>query len=182
MAKDEFLPKEQKDEINVLLEKIKRHVDDLKEHLRLDDEQQALVKEGYLALSKGLLTKQNRVQESDEKISISKSTPAKMDKDKDKDNIVLANTPEFVTKKLNELKKGAKGASTLMYLNIDGNTDEYLVEHDPGGEKGFKIFKDSGISGIPMYGTTLEEAALDAVRSQSKAQKASKEVYNQRKK
>jgi hypothetical protein len=179
MSKDSFLPKDQKDEISALLNRLDG-CDDFTRTFTLDEKD--MVKEGYLLLSKGLLTKQNRVQESEEKISIRKDIPAKMDKDKDKDNIVLANTPEFVTKKLNELKKGAKGASTLMYLNIDGNTDEYLVEHDPGGEKGFKIFKDSGISGIPMYGNTLEEAALDAVRSQSKAQKASKEVYNQRKK
>jgi tryptophanyl-tRNA synthetase len=82
-----------------------------------------MVKEGYLLLSKGLLTKQNRVQESDEKISIRKDIPTKMDKDKDKDNIVLANTPEYVAAKIKKLKNSPKDTATMMYLNIDGNTE-----------------------------------------------------------
>jgi hypothetical protein len=89
MSKDSFLPKDQKDEISALLNRLDG-CDDFTRTFTLDEKD--MVKEGYLLLSKGLLTKQNRVQESEEKISIRKDIPTKMDKDKDKDNIVLANT------------------------------------------------------------------------------------------
>jgi hypothetical protein len=74
MVKDDFLPKEQKDEMQILLDKL-TGADDFKTPFTVDQKEN--VKEGYLLLSKGLLTKQNRVQEAEEKISIRKDTPSK---------------------------------------------------------------------------------------------------------
>jgi len=77
MVKDDFLPKEQKDQMQSLLDKL-IGADDLATPFTVD--QKNLVKEGYLLLSKGLLTKQNRVQEAEEKISVRKDTPSKVAK------------------------------------------------------------------------------------------------------
>jgi hypothetical protein len=146
--------------------------------------QQALVKEGYLLLSKGLLTKQNRVQESEEKISIRKDIPTKMDKDKDKDNIVLANTPEYVAAEIKKLKNSPKDTATMMYLNIGGTTKRYRVEHAPGATNtpGFKIYEgENGTIATPIYGSDLEKAANLAVKSQTKAEAMSQALYEQNK-
>ena len=96
------------------------------------------------------------------------------------DNIILANDPVTVTNNLKKLKENKVG-EIKMYLNIGGTTSEYTVMHSPTN-KGYTIYKDEDDEGTPMYGETLEEAAADAVRSLSKAQKASQELYNKRKK
>jgi hypothetical protein len=96
------------------------------------------------------------------------------------DNIILANDPTTVTNNLKKLKEN-KVAEIKMYLNIGGETNEYTVMHSPK-DKGYIIYKSDADEGLPIYGETLEEAAADAVRSLSKAQKASQELYNKRKK
>lgn len=77
MVKDDFLPKEQKDQMQILLDKL-TGADDFKTPFTADEKN--MVKDGYLLLSKGLLTKQNRVQEAEEKISVRKDTPSKVAK------------------------------------------------------------------------------------------------------
>ena len=104
--------------------------------------------------------------------------------DSNNDGIVLANTPEYVTSEIAKLKGSAVGVSSLMYLNILGDTNEYRVERiqSTKGKPGFKIYKGAeGTSGTVMYGKDIEKAALLAVKSQTKAQKASLEYYNQNK-
>ena len=102
--------------------------------------------------------------------------------DSNNDGIVLANTPEYVTSEIAKLKGSAVGVSSLMYLNILGDTNEYRVERiqSTKGKPGFKIYKGAeGTSGTVMYGKDIEKAALLAVKSQTKAQRASLEYYNQ---
>jgi hypothetical protein len=186
MVKDDFLPKEQKDEMQILLDKL-TGADDFKTPFTVDQKEN--VKEGYLLLSKGLLTKQNRVQEAEEKISIRKDTPSKTSSNNGggggggggkNDNIILANDPATVTNNLKKLREKEVG-EIKMYLNIGGTTSEYTVMHSPKN-KGYTIYKDEGDEGTPMYGENLEGAAADAVRSLSKAQKVSQALYNKRKK
>ncbi len=180
MSKDAFLPETQRKEISALLEKLKGS-DDFK--TPFNEEQKALVKEGYFALSKGLLTKQNRVQESEEKISIRKDIPTKGSSDK-KDNIAYANTKELIDTEIQGLLDGGPDATTSMYLNINGVTNEYIVERvkDEPGKPGFRIFKNATTTvSKPMYLKDLKKAAGIAVKSQNKAEEVSQALYEQNK-
>lgn len=127
MSKDEFLPDEQRKEITALLNRLDG-CDDFKRTFTLDEKD--MVKEGYLLLSKGLLTKQNRVQESEEKISISKAATAKSSTGKTKKESApgaSANTPEMITE---ALKGNFIGAITV---NIKNKNFKGYIEPATGG-------------------------------------------------
>jgi hypothetical protein len=187
MSKDEFLPEGQRDKIKDLLNKLEG-ADDFKTPFTVDQKEN--VKEGYLLLSKGLLTKQNRVQEGEKTISVRKGDTSKTSSnnsggDNKDDSLIFANTPEYVTSEIAKLTASAVGTYSLMYLNIRGETNEYRVERiqSTKGKPGFKIYKgENGGSGVEEYGRDIEKAALGAIRSQTKAQQASLEYYNKTKK
>jgi hypothetical protein len=181
MSKDSFLPKDQKDEISALLNRLDG-CDDFKRTFTLDEKD--MVKEGYLLLSKGLLTKQNRVQESEEKISITKNIPGKGTSTKeDKNNLAYANTPEVIDEEITTLRNGAVGLDTTMYLNINGSTNEYRIERikDEPGKPGFRVFKGNSLSYKKMYEKDIRKAASIAVKSQTKVDEMSQALYEQNK-
>jgi hypothetical protein len=152
--------------------------------------QTAAAQEAYIFLAKQDLKDQYQYrpvlnEDGTEKIqTLNTSSTSNKNKGGGDDNIVLANTPEYVAAEIKKLQNSPKNTATMMYLNIGGTTKRYRVEHTPGAKNtpGFKIYEgENGTIATPMYGSDLEKAANQAVKSQTKAEAMSQAIYEQNK-
>ncbi len=158
MSKDAFLPQTQRDEIKTLLERLDGCADPT---ITFTAEEKEMVKEGYFLLSKGLLTKQNRVQEAEEKISVRKTTPEKVKTKKESAPAASANTAEMVTNALNGTHVGQ------ITTNIGNRNRPSLVTKNARG-----LYDVTGLDGDPIKSNmtydqmklALEEASAPAAK------------------